>query len=146
MKELFQNPPDLSSPLNSSGGFSNGSGNFPIKRGLKRKGPLTTDPRRESVEKGVENTSESENSTDRYFGSFSIESKRHVWDLLKKHPQFGDNQSLRLGRIRNNTSEVLPNDPIKLPLNGGFTVYQSTQNNEPDLPGSGSLLKRSNHY
>jgi len=137
MDSLFQNPSDLPTPLNSRGGNSTGSGTFSIRRKLKRKENGTQELPQEPTKRGSSNPSE--NSVDRYFGSFSLESKRHVWDLLKKHPEYGDEGGLRLNRIRNNTSEVLRNDPIKTPINGGFTVYQHPENNESDTSGPGFL-------
>lgn len=139
MDGLFKNPPDLPSPINSSGGFSNGSGRFPLSRKLQRK--PNSPPRHRETHKSETFSSVSENSVDRYFGSFSVESERHVWDLLKKHPEFGDKGSLRLNRIRNNTKDVLPNDPLKMPINGGFTVYHSPRNNGTDSSRSGNALK-----
>ena len=143
MKELFHNPPDLPTPLNSQGGFSVGSGGFKVQRKLKRKksGPVYQGA---PLHKSGSSSSVSENATDRYLGSFSIESKRHVWDLLTKHPKFGDSGSLRLNRVRNNTSEVLKNDPVKIPLNGGFTVYQKPTSDDSNLPRPSLLSERGN--
>ena len=67
---------------------------------------------------------ETDDATQRYFGSFSIEAKRHVWDLLKQHPEFGDKGPLRLNRVGNNTREVLPNDPTITQENGGYRITQ----------------------
>jgi hypothetical protein len=132
MKDLFKNPdssyPDLPTPISSLGGYSNASGTFPSSRRLQRKAKSREDLSQPSETTESKSSYDSSNATDRYFGSFSIESKRHVWDLLKKHPEFSDDRGLRLNRIRNNTPEVLPNDPIKTPTNGGFTVYQNPQN------------------
>jgi hypothetical protein len=66
-----------------------------------------------------------DNATDRYFGSFSIEAKRNVWDLLDKHPKFDKRGGLQLNRIGNNTREVLLNDPTKTVNNGGNISYQN---------------------
>lgn len=134
MKGLFSNPesgpPDLASPLNSQGGRGNGAGGFDLKRSLHRKVKSRKDlsqPTREGyaeqnpLETG---TGESNNAVDRYFGAFSLESKRHVWDLLGKHPRFGSQPGIRLNRIDNNTTEVLPNDPLRNVTNGGFVVYE----------------------
>jgi hypothetical protein len=147
MKDLFKNPessyPDLPTPISSRGGYSNASGTFPTSRRLQRKPKSREDLSQPSGKTEPKKSYESTNSTDRYFGSFSIESKRHVWDLLKKHPEFGDEPSLRLNRIRNNTPEVLPNDPIKTPTNGGFTVYTTPRTNESNLSGPVHLSKRS---
>ena len=67
---------------------------------------------------------ETDDATQRYFGSFSIEAKRNVWDLLKQHPEFGDNKGLRLNRVENNTREVMPNDPTITQENGGYRITQ----------------------
>ena len=143
MKELFHNPPDLPTPLNSQGGFSLGSGGFKVQRKLKRK---KSDPvyQESPRHRSGSSSSVSENATDRYLGSFSVDSKRHVWDLLAKHPKFDDSGGLRLNRVRNNTSEVLKNDPVKTPLNGGFTVYQKPTSNDSNLPGPRLLFERGN--
>jgi hypothetical protein len=134
MEDLFSNPgsgpPDLSSPINSQGGRGNGAGGFNFKRSLRRKVKSRVDlsqPKREGYAEqnpldtglGTEN-----NAVDRYFGAFSLESKRHVWDLLGKHPQFGSQPGIRLNRIRNNTQEVLANDPLRNVTNGGYVVYE----------------------
>ena len=134
MYELFHNPeerrPDLATPLNSQGGRGNGSGGFDLKLSLNRKVKSRDDlsqPKRESFnEQGTltTGTDTENNSVDRYFGSFSLESKRHVWDLLGKHPEFGDTQLVRLNRVRNNTTEVLLNDPFRNVTNGGYIVYE----------------------
>lgn len=143
MKELFLNPdesaPDLATPLNSQGGRGNAMGNFSLKRSLKRKVKSRKDlsqPKEElfSEEHPLTTSSGStDNSVDRYFGSFSLESKRHVWDLLKKHPQFDDREGIRMNRTRNNTTEVLPNDPFRNVKNGGYIVYEHPENNVTDL-------------
>lgn len=139
MKDLFSNPgsgpPDLPTPINSQGGRSNGAGGFDLKRSLQRKVKSRKDlsqPKREGYAEqnpletgtGTEN-----NAVDRYFGAFSLESKRHVWDLLDKHPRFGSQPGILLNRIDNNTTEVLPNDPFRNVKNGGYVVYE-----HPDKP------------
>lgn len=149
MDELFRNPeesqPDLPTPINSQGGYGNGSGAFGLKRSLSRKVRSRDDlsqPREKTFSEAnpLRTTSGSDNNAvDRYFGSFSIESKRHVWDLLGKHPQFGDEGSLRKNRIRNNTAEVLPNDPFRNVTNGGYVVYEHPEPNGTNLQGPSQL-------
>lgn len=134
MKDLFSNPdsgpPDLSTPINSQGGRGNGAGGFDLKRSLHRKVKSRKDlsqPKREgySEQNPLQTGTDTENNAvDRYFGAFSLESKRHVWDLLGKHPQFGSHPGIRMNRIRNNTTEVLPNDPFRNVTNGGYIVYE----------------------
>lgn len=123
----FENVPDLPTPLSSQGGYGNASGKFNLERSLERKIKSREDlsqPRRQSP---LDTTSLSEdNSINRYFGDFSIESKRHVLDLLSKHPQFGDEAGLRKNRIRNNTKEVIPNDPYRNVTNGGYVIFEKT--------------------
>lgn len=71
---------------------------------------------------------------ERYFGSFSLESKRHVWDLLAKHPQFQSEGKVRKNRIINNTREVLPGDPQKQVINGGLINYLHPETNDSKDP------------
>jgi hypothetical protein len=129
-RQLERTTPDLASPLNSLGEFGNASGVFNLRRSLRRKIRSRRDlsqPRRENFGEQTPlstGTGEDSNAVDRYFGSFSIESKRHVWDLLNKHPKFGDQGKVRLNRIQNNTTEVLPNDPFRNVINGGFISYE----------------------
>lgn len=131
MKDLFDsNLPDAATPLNSTGGYRNASGSFPIGRSLQRKIKSREDldqPKRELPTEGgnpLETTSGSENNaTDRYFGAFSLASKRHVWDLLGKHPRFDSKKDINTNRIENNTREVLPDDPLKTVNNGGSINY-----------------------
>lgn len=136
MKELFSNSPDTATPLNSQGGYKNAAGGFPFERSLTRKVKSREDldqPKRELFNEAnpLTTTSGSENNAvDRYFGSFSIESKRHVWDLLDKHPKFDKTGKVRLNRIENNTKEVLLNDPTKIIHNGGSVTYENTDNDK----------------
>lgn len=129
MKE--SNIPDLSTPLSSQGGYGNAMGNFALDRSLRRKVKSREDlaqPAGQSYDEQnplSNGTGAANGSIDRYFGSFSLESKRHVWDLLSKHPQFGDEGAIRKNRIRNNTREVLPNDPFRNVTNGGYIVYEN---------------------
>jgi hypothetical protein len=110
MKDLFSSQPDLPSPINSSGGNKVASGSFELSRPLKRKGRSDLDvisdskpSDRSGVSRVEKHGPEATNSVDRYFGSFSLESNRHVWDLLDKHPLFGIKGSSRTNRIANNT-------------------------------------------
>lgn len=126
MDEFFDSQkPDTPTPINSDGTYKNAAGDFNVKRSLQRK------------VKSREDLSQPKFSEDdaikRYYGDFSIESKRHVYDLLKKHPMFSDESGIRLNRVQNNTREVLKNDPTKIVDNGGHIVYeqqpQASQNN-----------------
>lgn len=133
MKDLFSSQPDLPSPINSSGGNKTASGSFNISQSLQRKrrsnlgSASNVTPSQGAGRKRVDQYGpETTDSMDRYFGTFSLESKRHVWDLLDKHPQFdktGGGKS-RLNRTINNTREVLKNDPLKAVENGGKITYR----------------------
>ena len=70
---------------------------------------------------------QTDNATDRYFGSFSIEAKRNVMDLLKNHPEFARKGNVNLGRVGNNTrdKDIMPNDPTKIVENGGYIIYEN---------------------
>jgi hypothetical protein len=120
MDEFFKAQlPDTPTPLNSRGGYDNAAGDFNLKRSLTRKVKSRKDldqPKRVDYSE--------DDAMKRYYGDFSLESKRHVWDLLRKHPLFGQEGAMRMNRIQNNTREVLPNDPLKLPQNGGFILYE----------------------
>ena len=128
MKDLFSSQPDLPSPINSQGGSKTASGSFNLTRPLKRKkcDTMVAAPPKETGGGGLYRKGEVTDSVDRYFGSFSIESKRHVWDLLSKHPLFGSDadSGVRSGRITNNTRDILLNDPLKTVQNGGKITYQ----------------------
>lgn len=119
MDEFFAaQVPDAPNPLSSKGGYDNASGDFDLRRSLQRKVKSRKDldqPKREDFSE--------DDAMKRYYGDFSLESKRHVWDLLQKHPRFGRQGPVQMNRIVNNTREVLPNDPLKLPQNGGFMLY-----------------------
>lgn len=125
---LSSNTPDAPTPLNSAGqpsqGYRNAAGDFDLKRELRRKIKSRKDLAQPAYTE--------DDSQSRYFGSFSIESKRHVWDLLKKHPEFGQKSNVKINRVGNNTREVLPNDPTKTLTTGGDIVYnnvpQASQN------------------
>lgn len=146
MKELFEsNVPDAPTPISSAGAptqkYRNASGEFNLDKSLVRKPKSRKDldqPKRDEktpmrdntapeYQEGPLNTggSQTDNATDRYFGSFSIEAKRNVFDLLKTHPEFEEKQKVRMGRIGNNTREVMPEDPTKTVENGGHIVYNN---------------------
>jgi hypothetical protein len=69
--------------------------------------------------------SETDDATQRYFGSFSVEAKRNVFDLLKNHPEFARKGNMNMGRVGNNTREVMKNDPTKIINNGGSVTYEN---------------------
>jgi hypothetical protein len=147
MKELFEsNVPDAPTPISSAGTptqkYRNASGEFNLDKSLVRKPKSRKDLDRMTGEKvpmrdntapeyqeGPLNTggTQTDNATDRYFGSFSIEAKRHVWDLLDQHPKFDEKSNVRMNRVQNNTREenIMPNDPTKLPQNGGYIAYEN---------------------
>lgn len=119
--EFFgSNTPDISTPLNSAGTptqkYQNAAGDFDLEKSLKRKIKSRKDL-------GMRAFSE-DAATKRYFGDFSIESKRNARDLLRTHPEFGKEGSVRMNRVGNNTREVLPHDPTKTVENGGHITYQ----------------------
>lgn len=135
--------PDTPTPLNSAGTptqkYKNAAGKFDITRELRRKIKSRKDlnqpgkgkePMRDGTDpqygEGPMSTggTETDGATDRYFGSFSIESKRNVMDLLETHPKFAKKGNVNLGRVANNTREVLPKDPTKVVQNGGHIVYE----------------------
>jgi len=146
MKEFLENHnvQDAPTPISSAGaptqGYGNASGEFDLKKSLRRKVKSRRDlnrmtneevPMRDNTapeyQEGPLNTggSQTDNANDRYFGSFSIEAKRNVQDLLKTHPEFDNRKGLQLNRVLNNTREVLLNDPTKTVNNGGSISYQN---------------------
>jgi hypothetical protein len=146
MKEFLEshNVADAPTPISSAGvptqGYGNAAGDFDFKKELRRKVKSRKDlnrmkneqePMRDGTapeyQEGPMSTggSQTDNATDRYFGSFSIESKRNVMDLLDTHPTFGDKGKMRMGRVGNNTREVMPNDPTKVVENGGYMIYEN---------------------
>jgi hypothetical protein len=146
MKEFLEshNVADAPTPISSAGvptqGYGNASGDFDLKKDLRRKvksrknlGRMKNEeePMRDNTapeyQEGPLNTggSQTDNATDRYFGSFSIESKRNVMDLLQTHPEFEKKGKMNLGRVGNNTKEVMPNDPTKIVENGGYMIYEN---------------------
>jgi hypothetical protein len=46
-------------------------------------------------------------------------------DLLKNHPEFDERGKVRLNRVKNNTRDVMPNDPTKTVLTGGDIIYNN---------------------
>lgn len=138
--------PDAPTPISSAGKptqpYSNAAGDFNLSKSLKRKVKSRKDSSQPKVEpeddlpdvsaphyqEGPLNTggSQTDNSTDRYFGSFSVEAKRNVQDLLKTHPEFGKKGSMRMNRVGNNTRDknIMPNDPTRVVENGGYMISQ----------------------
>ena len=108
---------DASTPISSKGGYGNATGEFNLQTDLHRKVKSRKDLGQPKFTEDDANA--------RYFGSFSIESKRHVWDLLAKHPMFDDQNGVRKNRVQNNTREVLKNDPTKTVEIGGSIHYQN---------------------
>jgi hypothetical protein len=141
---LSSNVQDAATPINSAGTptqpYRNAAGDFDLRNkygSRKVKSRKDLDQPKDGEEPMRDNTApeyiegplntggtETDDATQRYFGSFSIEAKRHVWDLLKQHPEFGDEKGLRLNRVGNNTREVLPNDPTITQENGGYRITQ----------------------
>ena len=66
-----------------------------------------------------------DNAVDKWFGSFSLSAKRNVFDLLSNHPEFARKGNVNLGRVGNNTREVMPKDPTKTVENGGYIIYEN---------------------
>jgi hypothetical protein len=145
MDELFSNQvPDTPTPINSAGtptqSYRNAAGEFDLKNkyGTRRvKSRKDSDQPKDGEEPMRDNTapeyiegplntggSETDDATQRYFGSFSIEAKRNVMDLLKNHPQFDEKGKMRMNRVQNNTREVMPHDQTKIVENGGYLVRE----------------------
>ena len=151
---LSSNTPDAPTPISSAGtptqSYRNAAGDFNLHKSLKRK-PLSRkdldqpedgeEPMRDNTDpqyqEGPLNTggTQTDNATDRYFGSFSIEAKRNVFDLLKNHPEFARKGPMNMGRVGNNTREVMLNDPTKVIENGGYIIYEDEpQASQPRYP------------
>jgi hypothetical protein len=154
MKEFLEshNVADAPTPISSAGAptqaYGNASGEFDLTKQLRRKIKTRKDLSQPAmkVKNRLEDVSQpqyqegplatagnqQDNAISRYFGSFSIESKRNVWDLLQKHPEYGQKGNVRMNRVGNNTREVLLNDPTKTLTTGGDIVYnnlpQASQN------------------
>lgn len=145
MDDFFSSQvPDTPTPINSAGTptqkYRNAAGDFDLKNQFgsrKIKSRKDLDQPKEGKEPMRNNTlpqyregplstggSEKDDATKRYFGDFSIESKRNVADLLKTHPMYDEKTNVRLNRVQNNTREVLPNDPTITQENGGYRITQ----------------------
>ena len=145
MDELFSssNVPDTPTPINSAGTptqkYRNAAGDFNLHKELRRKvlsrkdldqpkdgeEPMRDNTAPEYIE-GPLNTggNETDDATQRYFGSFSIEAKRNVFDLLKNHPEFARKGNVNMGRVENNTRDVMPGDSTKIVENGGYLIRE----------------------
>ena len=144
MDEFFSGTQDAATPINSAGTptqpYSNAAGDFNLKnkygsRKVKSRQDLDQpeegeEPMRDGTApeytEGPLNTggTETDDATQRYFGSFSIEAKRNVIDLLKNHPEFARKGNVNMGRVENNTREVMPHDPTITQENGGYRITQ----------------------
>ena len=145
--DLFNsNTQDAATPINSAGtptqSYRNAAGDFNLhnkygSRKVKSRDDLDQpkegeEPMRDNTasmyQEGPLNTggSQNDNANDRYFGSFSIEAKRNVMDLLSNHPEFDQKGNVRLNRVKNNTREVMKNDPTKTVLTGGDIIYNNS--------------------
>jgi hypothetical protein len=145
MDEFFSGVQDAATPINSAGTptqpYSNAAGEFDLKnkygsRKVKSRKDLDQpktgeEPMRDNTApeyiEGPLNTggTETDDATQRYFGSFSIEAKRNVFDLLKNHPEFDQKSNVRMNRVQNNTREVMPEDATKTVENGGYLIRQN---------------------
>lgn len=114
------NVPDTPTPISSAGEptqrYRNASGEFNLERSLSRKIKSRKDLDQPAFTE--------DDAIKRYYGDFSVESKRNARDLLRTHPEFGQKGQMRMNRVDNNTREVLPNDPTKTVENGGHIIYQ----------------------
>jgi hypothetical protein len=139
---LSSNVQDAATPINSAGTptqpYRNAAGDFDLRnkygsRKVKSRRDLDQpkdgeEPMRDGTlpkyGEGPLNTGgdSSDDSTKRYFGDFSIEAKRNVMDLLKTHPMFDEQGSVRMNRVGNNTREVMPGDATKVVENGGYLI------------------------
>jgi hypothetical protein len=139
---LSSNVQDAATPINSAGTptqpYRNAAGDFDLKNkygSRKVKSRKDLDQPKDGEEPMRDNTApeyiegplntggtETDDSTQRYFGSFSIEAKRNVFDLLKNHPEFARKGNVNLGRVENNTREVMPGDATKVVENGGYLI------------------------
>jgi hypothetical protein len=143
MDELFSSgTQDAATPINSAGtptqSYRNAAGDFNLhnKYGSRKvKSRRDLDQPKEGDEpmqdgtaaeyiEGPLNTggTETDDATQRYFGSFSVEAKRNVFDLLKNHPEFARKGNMNMGRVGNNTREVMPGDATKVVENGGYLI------------------------
>jgi hypothetical protein len=140
------NTPDTATPLNSAGtptqAYGNAAGGFDLDTKLgprKVKSREDLDQPKDGEEPMRDGTapeyiegpldtggSQTDDATQRYFGSFSIQAKRNVFDLLKNHPEFARKGNVNMGRVENNTrdKDVMPNDPTVTQENGGYRITQ----------------------
>jgi hypothetical protein len=145
MDEFFSGVQDAATPINSAGTptqpYSNAAGEFNLKNkygSRKVKSRKDLDQPKDGEEPMRDGTlpkynegplatggDEKDDATKRYFGDFSIESKRNVMDLLKTHPMYDKKSNVRLNRVQNNTREVMPNDETKTVENGGYLIRQN---------------------
>jgi hypothetical protein len=145
MEELFSGVQDAATPINSAGTptqpYSNAAGDFNLKNkygSRKVKSRKDSDQPKDGEEPMRDGTdpqyqegplatggSQTDDATQRYFGSFSIEAKRNVFDLLKNHPEFAKKGNMNMGRVENNTREVMKDDPTKTVLTGGDIIYNN---------------------
>ena len=145
MDEFFSGVQDAATPINSAGTpaqpYSNAAGEFDLKNKYgtrKVKSRKDLDQPKEGEEPMRDNTApeyiegplntggdETDDATQRYFGSFSIEAKRNVFDLLKNHPEFARKGNVNMGRVENNTRSVMPHDETKTVENGGYLIRQN---------------------
>ena len=145
MEDLFSGVQDAATPINSAGTptqpYGNASGEFDLRnkygtRKVKSRKDLDQpkdgeEPMRDGTAaeyiEGPLNTggTETDDATQRYFGSFSIEAKRNVFDLLKNHPEFARKGNVNMGRVENNTRSVMPHDETKTVENGGYLIRQN---------------------
>jgi len=147
MDELFSGTQDAATPINSAGTptqpYSNASGEFNLQNkygSRKVKSRRDSDQPKDGEEPMQDGTlpkydegplstggNSSDDSTKRYFGDFSVESKRNVMDLLQTHPMYAKKGNVNMGRVENNTREknIMPNDPTRVVENGGYIVYEN---------------------
>jgi len=145
MDDFFSSQvPDTPTPINSAGTptqkYRNAAGEFNLDNtwgSRKVKSRKDLDQPKEGNEPMRDNTlpqygedplatggTEKDDATSRYFGSFSIEAKRNVMDLLKNHPKFDKKGNTQMNRVENNTREVMKNDPTITQENGGYRITQ----------------------
>ena len=145
MDELFSSGiQDAATPINSAGyptqSYRNAAGEFDLQNkygSRKVKSRRDLDQPKEGEEPMQDGTlpkydegplstggKSSDDSTKRYFGDFSIEAKRNVMDLLKTHPMYAKRGNVNMGRVENNTREVMPHDQTKIVENGGYLVRE----------------------
>jgi hypothetical protein len=145
MEDLFSSgTQDAATPINSASvptqPYSNAAGDFNLKNkygSRKTKSRKDSDQPKDGEEPMRDGTlpkygegplstggDSSDDSTKRYFGDFSIESKRNVMDLLQTHPMYAKKGNANMGRVENNTREVMPHDQTKIVENGGYLVRE----------------------